>query len=375
MGPAVFGISLLVFLVAIIMLIIFLFKRKSLKSVKHLFLTGVALFIFSLFLPGPSEESTSPDKDSEKENIEQKEETDEVERTSDKEQDEKNRTEDSNEETSGKQSSKEQTDDESTAEEQTSSDDNKDKSQADEQGSNSDSKQEKTDTQKSNPSTSGLEAARVSRVVDGDTIEIQYKGKTEDVRLLLVDTPETVHPSKPVQPFGPEASAFAKENLSGRQVKVEFDGPKRDHYDRLLAYIWVDGKMFNQVLLEEGLTRLAYVYDPPYTHYDAYVKAQTQAVNAKKGIWSIDGYVTEDGFNDSASSENSGQSSGHSESGGSGNTGSGEVIYDPNGPDRDCGDFDTHKQAQSFFEAAGGPDNDPHRLDRDGNDLACESLS
>lgn len=191
-------------------------------------------------------------------------------------------------------------------------------------------------------------------------------GKTENFRLLLVDTPETKHPSKPVQPYGPEASEFAKITLSGKEVTLEFDGSKRDKYDRLLAYVWVDGNNFNKMLLEEGLARLAYVYEPPYTHYDAFLKAQTNAVNENKNIWSIDGYVQDDGFNSEVTQE--------TESTEEDTSGDYDGDYDPFSADRDCGDFDTHNEAQAFFEAAGGPESDPHRLDGDGNGIACESL-
>ncbi|WP_163537288.1 S-layer homology domain-containing protein [Gracilibacillus sp. YIM 98692] len=209
----------------------------------------------------------------------------------------------------------------------------------------------------------GKVLATVTDVVDGDTIRINLNGKEETVRLLLVDTPETVHPTLPEQPYGAEASVFAKETLSvGKQIQLEYDGPERDHYDRLLGYIWVDGQMFNEMLLEKGLARYAYVYDPPYTYADQLKAAETEAKNANLGIWSIDGYVTDDGFNgsvdDSSDSDN----------------GTYDGPYDPNGPDVDCGDFDTHEEAQAFFEAAGGPESDPHRLDRDGNGIACESL-
>jgi len=216
-------------------------------------------------------------------------------------------------------------------------------------------------TQESNKKT-----ATVSRVVDGDTIEVEMDGKTEDVRLLLVDTPETKHPSKPVQPYGPEASEFAKDTLSGKEVTLEFDGSKRDKYDRLLAYVWVDGENFNKMLLEEGLARLAYVYEPPYTHYDAFVKAQTKAVNESNNIWSIDGYVQDDGFNSDVTQETDDTDENTSDDY--------NGDYDPFGDDRNCGDFDTQDEAQSFFEAAGGPESDPHRLDGDGNGVACESL-
>ncbi|MEQ6390389.1 thermonuclease family protein [Bacillaceae bacterium S4-13-58] len=214
-------------------------------------------------------------------------------------------------------------------------------------------------------------SAKVTRIVDGDTIEISINGKEESVRLLLVDTPETKHPSLPVQEYGPEASQFAKTKLLGKQVQLEYDGPKRDKYDRLLGYLWVGGKTFNEMLLEEGLARIAYIYYPPYTHYDAYVKAENRAKSAKKGIWSIDGYVTADGFNSSEPEPEPEPEEPEQPS--TGGTYAGP--YDPFGPDRDCGDFDTHQDAQDFFIAAGGPDQDPHRLDgSDGDGLACESL-
>lgn len=205
--------------------------------------------------------------------------------------------------------------------------------------------------------------AKVTNVVDGDTIDIQLEGKEERVRLLLVDTPETVHPSKPVQPFGAEASNYAKEILLGEEVRVEYDGPKRDHYDRLLAYIWIDGENFNQQLLEKGLARYAYVYDPPYTHAEAMSKAESRAKQQDKGIWSIDGYVTEEGFSVQEKKETNSSSY------------SGNLPFNPDGPDRDCGDFSSQDEAQAFYESAGAPSVDPHRLDGNDNDgVVCESL-
>lgn len=209
--------------------------------------------------------------------------------------------------------------------------------------------------------------ATVTNVVDGDTIDIKINGREERVRLLLVDTPETVHPDKPVQPFGPEASDYAKEMLSGKEVRFEYDGPKRDHYDRLLGYVWVNGENFNQQLLEKGLARYAYEYDPPYVHAASMKNAETRAKQQEKGIWSIDGYVTDEGFreDESSSVEETKASS----------TYEGSLPYDPQGPDRDCGDFSSQEAAQAFYEAAGGPAQDPHRLDgHDQDGLVCESL-
>ncbi|WP_246202585.1 thermonuclease family protein [Virgibacillus doumboii] len=237
--------------------------------------------------------------------------------------------------------------------------------------------EEDTDKKKENVSTespapSAAKKATVKRVVDGDTVEIKYNGSVEDVRLLLVDTPETVHPSKPVQPVGPKASTFAKNTLTqGETIKIEFDGPKRDHYDRLLGYIWDDGKNFNKMLLKKGLARYAYVYDPPYTHQQTFQQAESYAKSRDLGIWSMEGYVTPDGF---TSKSNKSEDTSSSDSSGS-NDNSSSSGYDPNGPDRDCGDFDTQHAAQDFYEAAGGPDEDPHRLDGSDNDgKVCESL-
>lgn len=253
-----------------------------------------------------------------------------------------------------------------------SKDSSEEENDKDPQGSPVTSKKNDSEEKEDSP----YEQATVSRVVDGDTIEVTYNGTTEDVRLLLVDTPEVKHPSKPVQEFGPEASAYAKNMLTpGTKVELEFDGPKRDKYDRLLAYIWVDGQNFNKALLENGYARLAYRYDPPYTHYETFMKAQNQAKSQNLGIWSVEGnYVQDDGFHQEVLVSESDQEQTQQETTKEQNRTT-SLPYDPNGPDRDCGDFDSHETAQAFFEAAGGPEKDPHRLDGSDQDgLACESL-
>ena len=95
---------------------------------------------------------------------------------------------------------------------------------------------------------------RVSRVVDGDTIHVSRNGQQLKIRLLGIDTPETVHPTEPVQCYGPEASAFAKEQLTGKNVILELDPsqPREDRFGRTLAYVWVDGRMFNADALRAG---------------------------------------------------------------------------------------------------------------------------
>ncbi len=146
-----------------------------------------------------------------------------------------------------------------------------------------------------NSQVNGLNG-KVMNVVDGDTIDIQFEnGKEERVRLVLVDTPETKHPTKPVQPFGPEASAFTKEMLTGKNVQVELDVQERDQYGRILAYVYIDGKMFNELLLEKGLARVA-VFPPNTRYVDEFYAIQKKAQEAKLGIWSIEDYVTDNGY-------------------------------------------------------------------------------
>ena len=98
--------------------------------------------------------------------------------------------------------------------------------------------------------------ATVKKVVDGDTITVRLSGRTETVRLIGVDTPETVHPTKPVECFGPEASAFTKSLLApGTEVSVVRDAEARDRYGRLLAYVTRldDGLFVNRAILENGM--------------------------------------------------------------------------------------------------------------------------
>jgi micrococcal nuclease len=141
--------------------------------------------------------------------------------------------------------------------------------------------------------------AKVVKVIDGDTVKVLVNGKEETLRLLLVDTPETVHPNKPVQPYGPEASSFAKSTLSGKEVELELDVGERDKYGRLLVYLHADGKMFNKLLIEKGLARVGYVYAPNTKHVDEFYALQKAAQKKEIGIWSIENYATEDeGFND-----------------------------------------------------------------------------
>lgn len=139
--------------------------------------------------------------------------------------------------------------------------------------------------------------ASVVRVVDGDTIKVDIGGSEESVRFLLVDTPETSHPQLGKQPFGEEAKAFVQEMLEGKTVQLEKDVSDRDKYNRLLYYIYVDGVSVQEELLRNGLARVAYVYAPNTKHVDKYYALQKEAQEKAIGIWSVENYATDDGFN------------------------------------------------------------------------------
>lgn len=135
--------------------------------------------------------------------------------------------------------------------------------------------------------------ARVTRVVDGDTLEVQIDGKKERVRLIGIDTPESVHPdaSKNIE-AGKIALEFTRSKLEGKEVELEFDVQERDQYGRLLAYIYLDGLMFNKTLLEMGYARLA-TYPPNVKYLDDFTKIQEEARKNNKGFWSEDFFKEE----------------------------------------------------------------------------------
>ena len=139
-----------------------------------------------------------------------------------------------------------------------------------------------------------LETVTIDRVIDGDTVKVILETEeSERIRLLLIDTPESVHSEIEPQPYGEEASEFAKSVLKkGQTVELERGNPERDTYDRLLAYIWIDDDVnFNQLMIEEGFARVAYVYEPNTMYLDEFEKAEMKAKEDGKNIWSIDGYV------------------------------------------------------------------------------------
>lgn len=138
--------------------------------------------------------------------------------------------------------------------------------------------------------------ADVVKVIDGDTIKINYEGKEENIRFLLIDTPEMRHKQfDGPQPYAVEAKEKVEELLKDGKVEIELGIQERDKYGRLLGYLYVDGVSLQEVLLEEGLARVAYVYNDK-RHLDDYLKIEKEAKKKKKGIWSIEDYVTDKGY-------------------------------------------------------------------------------
>ncbi len=126
--------------------------------------------------------------------------------------------------------------------------------------------------------------AKVTKVTDGDTIDVLLNGRKEKVRLIGVDTPETKDPRRGVQCFGPEAARFTTKMLLGRTVSLEVDKEIRDKYDRLLAYVWLGEMNFNAELVARGYAR-AKDYPPNVKYSQEFHKLERQARAAGAGLW------------------------------------------------------------------------------------------
>lgn len=124
-------------------------------------------------------------------------------------------------------------------------------------------------------------AQLVERVVDGDTIIVEGIGR---VRLIGVDTPETVHPNRPVEFFGKEASAFTTRMLEGKRVRLEYDQERRDRYGRTLAYVYLaDGTFANAEIIRRGYGH-AYTRFP-FRHMEQFRQFEREARTNRRGLW------------------------------------------------------------------------------------------
>jgi len=141
----------------------------------------------------------------------------------------------------------------------------------------------------SNQSQNAAGEFRVSKVLDGDTIEIIRFGKTEKVRLIGVDTPETVDPRKTVQCFGHEASDYTKRTLSDKTIKLEFDPivGERDKYGRLLGYVWLNSDtLINNELVKQGYAHEYTYRSQAYKYQSLFRASEQEAKQAAAGFWS-----------------------------------------------------------------------------------------
>ncbi len=146
----------------------------------------------------------------------------------------------------------------------------------------------------------GYEEATVVKVVDGDTIEVEITARSEGpgaglaaigaeypVRLIGIDTPESVKPGSPVECFGREASSAAKALLDGAKVRLVKDVEETDRYDRLLRYVYLEAEMANARLVANGYAT-AYTYPPNIRHSELFVQLQQEARENDRGLWSPD---------------------------------------------------------------------------------------
>lgn len=185
----------------------------------------------------------------------------------------------------------------------------------------------------------------VVKIIDGDTIVVAMGGTNETIRLIGVNTPESVDPRRPVECFGKESSQKASDFLAGRKVQLVVDPSQgdRDKYNRLLRYVFRDDGLFvNKQMIQDGYA-YEYTYAIPYQYQSEFREAQQQAQEANVGLWnplsSCDARVPAETFDD-----------------------------------KDCKDFMTQKEAQDFFASTGGPSKDQHKLDSNGDGVVCESL-
>lgn len=238
----------------------------------------------------------------------------------------------------------------------------------DEQSATSGDEQESAEAER-------LTKATVVNVVDGDTIDVKYVAGAElpatRIRMIGVDTPE-VHGR--TEPYGAEASAFTKEQLTGKTVWLEKDVSDTDRYGRALRYVWlteppaepteneVRQHMFNAILVLQGYAQ-ASTYPPDVKYSDLFAQLQREAREAARGLWALES--EQSGETEDSTSETAG-------SGQEGNQGQNchpsypDVCIPPPPPDLDCGDIPYRN-----FRVLPP---DPHRFDgRDQDGVGCEN--
>lgn len=193
------------------------------------------------------------------------------------------------------------------------------------------------------PAVGARPNALVTRVVDGDTIEVRYRSRELTVRLIGIDAPETVAPGQPVECYGPAASAFTDRELEGRRVRLEFDVERIDRYGRTLAYVWRGDELFNETLVRRGYAFVT-TYPPNVRYVDRFLSAQREARARERGVWGACVAPSSGDACDPAYPE---------------------VCIPPPPPDLDCADVPYRRFTVK--------PPDPHNFDSDHDGLGCET--
>ena len=144
---------------------------------------------------------------------------------------------------------------------------------------------------------SANEEVTFSKCVDGDTFKVILNEEEYTVRMLAVDTPETVHPTKGVEYYGKEASNYTCDKLTNaKRIELEYDenSDKKDKYDRLLAWVFVDDELLQELLVENGYAKVAYLYDD-YKYTNLLEEKQELASAKNIGIWDTEAANNYDG--------------------------------------------------------------------------------
>ena len=141
------------------------------------------------------------------------------------------------------------------------------------------------------------EEVKFSKCVDGDTIKVLLDNKEYTVRMIAIDTPESVHPTKGVEYYGKEASDYTCEKITNaKKIELEYDdnSEKMDKYDRLLAWVFVDDTLLQSLLVENGYAKVAYLYED-YKYTDKLEELQELASAKNIGIWDTEAANNYDG--------------------------------------------------------------------------------
>jgi micrococcal nuclease len=209
--------------------------------------------------------------------------------------------------------------------------------------------------------------AKVTKVIDGDTVSLE---SGETIRYIGIDTPEV---SQGKECFAEEATKANQELVLGKVVRLEKDISEKDRYKRLLRYLWVDsesGEIFvNEYLVRQGFA-LAVTYPPDVKYSDLFREAEKEARDKNSGLWGKcqtnvkeSSQVSQAPEDDDRSTESNQEQLTFADS-----------NWDCSANTYNCTDFKTHLDAQNAFESCGGNSNDIHKLDSDGDGIACESL-